>query len=131
MKIKSYLAVLSLALINFSCVKAVDDAKPYDVRQKVFRVIAYYQNEPYNITINQVKPNSSNSPYSVLKTTQNANFEFGFTPAAGDTIKVHATSNNGDFTIFAHYLGKDLGDITLAPANNDKYSADFIYVVPN
>ncbi|RFZ94839.1 hypothetical protein D0C36_04710 [Mucilaginibacter conchicola] len=131
MKIKLYLIVLAFISLHVAC-RPIDDVKPYDVTNKVFRVIAYYQNEPYNITINQIKPNAVNAaPYSILNTTQNANFEFGFTPAAGDTIKVNADSKTGSFTIFAHYLGKDLGKINLTPTNNGKHTAEFIYVVPN
>ncbi|MBD1392365.1 hypothetical protein [Mucilaginibacter glaciei] len=132
MKLKLPITFLFLATLSTACIKSYSPTvESYDVARKIFRVKAQYQSEPYNIVITQLKANSANSPYSVITGVQKANFDYDFTPAAGDTIKIKATSKTGSFVVNARYLDKDLGFINLKQDKaNNNYSAEFAYVVP-
>jgi hypothetical protein len=125
--------IMLLTALNFSC-KKLDSASPqpavnYDVQYKIFRVIGAYNGAPYTVKITQIRPNSANNPFNVVTATQDEDFDYAFTPAVGDSIKVTATSESGTFTLYAYYLNVDLGTISLQPTQTGGSTAEFDYVV--
>jgi hypothetical protein len=118
------------------CKKEFESAGPvvYDEQNRVFRVkVSSTEKTPYKLSIRRVNKDSSVDPIDVIEVDQRtgAAFEYGFTPAIGETITVTVSSSKQNIDAYAHFKGKDTWRVNLLAVGVGSYAGEFKHTIAN
>ena len=126
-----------LVSFTFACKKngldPVTNTTPssdYDVTNKVLRVDVKSSGTAFSVHLMQIRPGYGSRPYSELRTRQNLEFNYGFSPAVGDTIKV-VIQSNAKITQDASYIGVDFNPTVNQTTDTGGQHLEYNYVVKN
>lgn len=108
------------------------DPGSYDTEYKIFRVkVNSDSNTPYSVSIKRERPASgASAAIDQIEVNQNTgvSFDYGFSPAIGETVKVTVKSSRNDIKPYAFYKGKYTLPLELKSVAGT-YSAELNYRV--
>lgn len=82
----------------------------------------------YTLTLTEISPGSE-VPYNSQQANQSGDYDYGFTPVLGHTIKINIQSPKGVISATAYYKGIKLTALTVKNTDGGGSTADFTYTV--
>jgi hypothetical protein len=134
---KVLLLSLLLCFLFSACRKTKTEAvapanldQNYDANNRIFRIKAS-ATMGYNLILSETSPNSPDQPYNYQMANQSGDYDYGFTPVVGHTIKITIQSPKGVISATTYYKGIKLAPFIINNTTDGGTTTDYSFTVNN